>query len=120
MEDKRLNFEKLEAYKKALQFVGHIYVIVKKFPQEERFGLSDQLRRASVSILANIAEGCGRYHKNEVIQFLRMSRSSGFECIALLQVADNQKYIDNSDYIRLYNDIQEITKMISGLINSKK
>ena len=120
MEEEKLNFEKLEVYQKTLQFVGKIYTITKTFPKEERYGLIDQLRRASVSILANIAEGSGRYHKNDMIQFLRIARSSGFECIALLQISNEQKYIVDIEYSKLYKDIQEITKMISGFINSIK
>ena len=102
----KLNFEKLEIYKKSLQFVNKIYTIIKNFPKEERFGLTDQLRRASISILANIAEGSGRYHKKDFIQFLRISRSSAFECIALLQVAVAQEYLTKDEYYTLYLDLQ--------------
>lgn len=116
----KISFEKLVMYQKGLVFSNAIYDLTKAFPADERFGLTDQLRRASVSIIANIAEGVGRYHTKELIQFLRVSRSSAFECVALLQIASKQKYLNESEYNTFYNDIKEITKMISGYINSIK
>jgi four helix bundle protein len=59
----KFKFEKLEVYQKTLKFIDKIYSITKKFPKEEMFSLTDQLKRAALSILTNIAEGCGRYYK---------------------------------------------------------
>ena len=113
-----LKFEELKVYNKALDCVDSVYDIILKFPVEERFGLSDQLRRASVSIAANIAEGNGRYFKKEYIQFLHIARSSTYECVALMQVSRKRGYVKEGIYEKIYNQMIEITKMISGLINS--
>ncbi|MDD5259945.1 MAG: four helix bundle protein [bacterium] len=112
-----LKFEKLDVYQKSLVYVQHIYEITKVFPKDEKYGIVDQLRRASVSIPANIAEGSGRYHRKDYMQFLRMARASAYECIALLQISLNQKYLENGRYISLYSELVVITKMISGLMN---
>jgi four helix bundle protein len=114
----KFKFEKLEVYQKTLKFIDKIYSITKKFPKEEMFSLTDQLKRAALSILTNIAEGCGRYYKKDMSQFIRIARSSAFECVGLLQVAYNQKYISNFEYLQLYKDLQEISKMLNGLMKS--
>ena len=113
-----LPFEKLEVYNKAVDYIDCIYDLIESFPKEERFGLIDQLRRASVSISTNIAEGSGRYHKKDFTQFLRMARSSAYECVALLQVSLKRKYITEESYNDLYGRVAELTKMISGLVRS--
>ncbi|MDD5492204.1 MAG: four helix bundle protein [bacterium] len=93
-----LKFENLEVYQKSLLYIQNIYEVTKIFPKDEKYGLTDQLRRASVSIAANIAEGSGRYHRKDYVQFLRMARSSAYECIALLQISLNQKYVEKQKY----------------------
>jgi four helix bundle protein len=113
-----LNFEELEVYKKALDCIDGIYDAILKFPKEEQFGLVDQLRRASVSIAANIAEGNGRYEKKEYAQFLRIARSSTYECVALMQVSRRRGYVKEENYISSYSQMIEITKMLGCLINS--
>ena len=115
-----LKFENLEVYKKSLACIQDIYSLTKKYPADEKYGLVDQLKRASVSIAVNIAEGSGRYHSRDYIQFLRMARASAYECIALLQISANQNFIDNKTYTSLYNNIVVITKMLSGLMNKLK
>lgn len=96
-----------------------IYSITKKFPADERYGLIDQLRRATVSISANIAEGSGRSIK-DFIHFLNMSRTSAYECIPLLDISMSQEYIDITKFQKLYQQIDKISAMISGLINALK
>ncbi len=115
-----LKFENLEVYKKSLTYIQNIYAITKKYPADEKYGLVDQLKRASVSIAVNIAEGSGRYHSKDYIQFLRMARASAYECIALLQISANQNFIDDRTYASLYNNIIVITKMLSGLMKKLK
>lgn len=92
------NFEKLDVYQRALEFTDEVYRITRKFPKEEQFGLTSQLRRAAVSIVANIAEGSGRYHKRDYAQFVRMSRGSVYECVALLQISMRQNYLVREEY----------------------
>jgi len=112
------DFESLAVYNKAVNFINEIYKVSANFPQKERFGLTDQLRRASVSIAANIAEGNGRYSRKEYIQFLRIARGSAYECVPLLEVALSQKYLEHQEFKKLYEELEEISKMLSGLINS--
>lgn len=114
------NFEKLEVYHKSLEFVEEVYSLTKVFPKEERFGLVDQLRRASISIVTNIAEGSGRYHQKDYIQFLRIARASVHECVALLKISLKQQFIKPEDYDELYKKLNELSRMISGLSNAVK
>lgn len=113
-----VKFEELSVYKKALIFVKNIYSLTRKFPKEEKFGLTDQIRRAGVSVVANIAEGSGRFHDRDFIQFLRIAKSSAYETIALLQISLEEKYLLNKEYESSYNECVEVIRMINGLINS--
>jgi four helix bundle protein len=112
------DFEKLDVYKKALLFTEEIYTISKNFPKEELYGLAGQLRRAPISISANIAEGNGRYNKRDFAQFLRIARGSIYECVPLLQISLKQLYIEEDAYKKLTANCNELAKMINGLISS--
>ena len=114
----KFNFEKLDVYQKAIDFANDIYKITKQFPKTELFGLINQLRRASLSISLNIAEGSGRYHKKEKKQYYRMARGSVYECIPALTLSLRQELINENEYNRFYNDCYDISRMISGLITS--
>jgi four helix bundle protein len=111
------DFEKLEVYQEAVQFADEIYRLTRKFPQEELFGLTSQLRRASVSVALNIAEGSGRL-KKEFRQFLRMARGSIYELIATLQISRDQHYLEKEDYDRCYARGEQLAKRISALIKA--
>jgi len=111
-----MKFEKLNVYKKTRKFVNMIYCIVKNFPKFENYGLTSQLTRASVSVLANLCEGCGRYTTKERNKFFRTSRSSAYECVALLQIAVDQNYISEETYLDLKKEIEEISRMLTGMI----
>ena len=112
------DFEKLDVYKKAVTFAEEIYSISKNFPKEEVYGLTSQLRRASISVSANIAEGNGRYNKRDFAQFLRIARGSIYECVPLLQISLKQSYIEEHVYDKLIANCNELAKMINGLISS--
>jgi len=112
------DFRKLDVYNKALQFIEDIYKLTNKFPKEEQFALTNQLKRAATSICLNIAEGCGRYHKKELAQFLRVSLGSSLECSALLDVALRLSYISKDDHDKFLNKCDEIGKMLNGLVGS--
>ncbi|MBL7132332.1 MAG: four helix bundle protein [Candidatus Omnitrophica bacterium] len=112
------DFEKLDIYKKAINFATNIYKITKDFPNKEIYGLVSQLRRAAVSISANIAEGNGRYNKGEFTQYLRIARGSIYECIPLLEISLKEEYIIKSGFDRLIADCNELAKMLNGLIKS--
>ena len=112
------DFEKLEVYKKAINFALKVYNVTKSFPGSEIYGLIGQIRRASVSISLNIAEGSGRYNRGDYIQFLRIARGSIYECIPLLEISSREKYIKEVIYKELVGECNELAKMINGLIGS--
>jgi len=109
-------FENLETWELARQFANVIYVVVKKFPHDERFGLTSQLRRASVSIVLNIAEGSERKSDKDFIRFLRISYSSMMEVISACYIARDQKYINEKTFYFIYNKSHILGKKINALI----
>jgi four helix bundle protein len=111
-------FEKLYVYKGAIDFANKIYKITKNFPNNETYGLISQIRRASISIPSNIAEGSGRFHKKEFAQFLRVARSSIYECVPLLEIASKENYINKAVFEKLIDDCNVLAKMVNGLIKS--
>ena len=113
------NFEKLEVYQDAVDYANRVYVISKGFPKDEIFGITNQIRRASVSIPANIAEGSSR-GKKEFIHFLNIALGSAYECVPLLQISKNQKYINNENLNELIQSLHKISAKISALKNSLK
>lgn len=115
---RKFGFENFEIYQRAIIFTKKIYNQVKTFPDFEQYGLSNQLRRSTLSILNNIAEGYGRYHHRMKVQFYNFSRSSSHECVPLLTIAFQQGYINEEKFEELYEDCFEISIMISGLIKS--
>lgn len=111
-------FEKLTVWQESREFVNVIYSITRKFPAEEKFCLIDQLRRASISIMLNIAEGSDRKSDLEFRRFLRMSISSCEEVVSALYIAYDQKYIKRGDFDGLYNKANQLVAKINALINS--
>jgi four helix bundle protein len=113
------NFEKLDVYMDAVDYANRVYEISKDFPKDEIFGITNQIRRASVSIPANIAEGSSR-GKKEFIHFLNIALGSAYECVPLLQISKNQKYINNENINELVQTLHKISAKISALKNSLK
>jgi four helix bundle protein len=112
-----LPFERLNVYHAALQFTDVIYNTVKNWPREEVYSLTDQLKRASVSIALNIAEGTSRT-KKDFRHFLDLSRGSCYECVSILEIAKNRGFVRERQYASLYDQCVSIVKMINGLRNS--
>ena len=110
----------LNVWKKALDLITKIYEITKLFPQHEQFGIISQIRRSSLSVASNIAEGAARQTKKEFIQFLHMAQGSLSEMDTQLEVAKRLGYIKSKDYNCLFDTSNEIGKMITGLIKSLK
>ncbi|MBS4065896.1 MAG: four helix bundle protein [Chitinophagaceae bacterium] len=110
------NYKTLEAWKKAMLLVKDIYMLVKNFLKEELYGLTAQLKRASVSIPCNIAEGIGRNYKKDTIQFLHISRGSLYETETLLNIAVMVEIISESDFVPFTDKIDECLKILNGLI----
>ena len=111
-------FEKLTAWQKAKELAISVYRLVAKFPQYEQFALSNQLRRAAISIPSNIAEGSGRVSKKEKIHFLEISYGSLMETYCQLQIALELAYISDEDFKTIKPLFFETTRLISGLRNS--
>lgn len=112
------HFEKLDVYRQSVDFVNDIYELTKAFPKEEIYGLTSQLRRAALSVPANIAEGSGRYSKKDFGHFLRIARSSIYECIPILEVSLKQKYIVSKEFEDFYSQLTVLAQMTSGLLRS--
>jgi|SRR3989338_4925815 len=110
------NFRDLRVWQKGHNLVLQIYRITKDFPKEEKFGLSDQMRRAGVSITSNIAEGFGRETLNDKSHFYTMALGSLFEIQNQLFIARDVGYLDPKECELLFNDTIEISKMCSSLI----
>jgi len=111
------NFEKLNVYKKSIDFVNEVYLATKNYPKEEIFGLTSQFRKAAVSISLNIAEGSAKT-KKDFNRFVDMARGSVFECITILQISEKLYYINHSKVDELRDRLVEISKMLSGLKRS--
>ena len=109
-------FEDIESWKKARIFTNKIYEVVAKSRLKTDFGLKDQIQRASVSIMNNIAEGYDSGSKKSFINFLNYSYRSASEVQSLLYVLLDQKYIDNSKFDELYQSVSEIKKILGGFI----
>jgi len=107
--------EKLDVWKKAIDFVVAIYRITERFPKEEKFGLISQLRRAAVSIPANIAEGAARRSPKEFAHFLSNSQGSASEVETELLIAHKLNYIQQSEYGALLSALDDIGRMLTGL-----
>jgi four helix bundle protein len=110
----------LEVWKKSIDFVTEVYTVTASFPKSEIYGLISQIRRAAVSIPSNIAEGSGRNHKAEFVQFLYIALSSASELDTQLIISNNLRYIEQEQLERLQNELNTISKMIQGLIKAIK
>jgi four helix bundle protein len=107
--------ERLDVWKKGIDFVVAVYETTKSFPKEEKFGLTSQLRRAAVSIPANIAEGAGRKSSREFAHFLSNSQGSASELETELLIASRLNYLGEHDYQSLRSSLDEIGRMLTGL-----
>ncbi len=110
--------EKLDVWKKSMRLVTEIYQISQKFPKEEIYGLTSQMRRSAISIPSNIAEGKGRHTNPEFCQFLIHARGSLLELETQLQIACNLGYLESQKSDDLKVKTVEIGKMLNGLIKS--
>lgn len=117
---KRHCFEDVKAWRLARDFRKNIYLITKQFPKEELYCLVSQIRRAAISIHANIAEGYGRYNFQENIQFCRISRGSLNEVLDQLYVVLDEKYINQETFDQLYVEGRNVESAINGYLNFLK
>jgi four helix bundle protein len=108
-------FERLEVWHKAVEYAGTIYHVTRTFPEEERFGLISQLRRSSVSISSNIAEGSSRSSRIDFNRFIEIAYGSLLESVSELRIAQKQNFIPNTAFERTYKQAEQLAKMLSGL-----
>ena len=109
------SFEKSEFWQEVKEFAKAIYSITKKFPKEEKFGLTSQLRRASVSICSNIAEGSARRTNKDKAHFTTISFSSAVEVMNQLILAKELTYLSRDDYSNCRSQIESITNKLNSL-----
>ena len=109
--------ENLEVWQLAMDFSERVYKATDGFPHSEKFGITSQVQRASVSIALNIAEGKGRYHPKEYKQFLYNARGSLYETNTLISLAKRLGYLKDKDYQESNEFSFQIMSKLSGLIN---
>ena len=112
------NFKDLVVWKKAMALVTDVYRLTRSFPDEEKFGLANQLRRAAVSIPSNIAEGQGRRTPKMFQLFLNNARGSLLEVETQLLIAHNLNYIGREELEGIQGNVHEVARLLSGLTRS--
>jgi four helix bundle protein len=111
------SFEKLEVWNESKEFTKSIFTLSSNFPDSEKFGLVSQLRRASVSICSNIAEGSARKSFKDKAHFTTMAFSSTVEVLNQLILSFELDFIEEKDYLKLRQDIESVTNKLNGLRN---
>ena len=112
------NFEKLDVWQKAIDFADLIYNETRTFPPEERFGLTNQLRRAAVSVSSNIAEDASRSSRTDFARLAEIAAGSVFEVVSEAFIARRQNFLSEDQFARIYTDAEELSRMLSGLRRS--
>jgi four helix bundle protein len=110
----------LDVWKKSMDFITLLYKVTTNFPKDEIYGLTNQMRRAAVSIPSNIAEGAARKSNKEYIQFLYIALGSAAELETQLLTSKNVNYIDDKSFDLLIKERDEIARMLFGLIRYRK
>jgi four helix bundle protein len=108
-------FEKLDVWQKAIDFADLVYWETKSFPSDERFGLTNQMRRATVSISSKIAEGSSRISDTDFARFVEIGAGSVFEAVSEATVAKRQGFLGNEHFAVIYKAAEEQGRMPSGL-----
>jgi four helix bundle protein len=112
------NFEKLDVWQKAIDFADLVYNHTRNFPLDERFGLTNQMRRAAVSISSNIAEGTSRMSQTDFGRFIEIATGSVFEVVSQSFIGRRQGFLTEESFRTLYSAADEIGRMLSGLRKS--
>src|SRR6266498_2434815 len=112
------NFEKLDVWQEAIQFADLVHELTRNFPDEERFGLTNQMRRAAVSISSNVAEGCSRSSRADYARFVEIATGSVFEVVSQATIGRNQSFLTEANYQQLYQAAEKQSRMLSGLRKS--
>ncbi|GGD11566.1 four helix bundle protein [Hyunsoonleella pacifica] len=113
------SFEKLNVWADSKELVKEIYLITKDFPSEEKFGLTNQLRRASISVASNLAEGTSRITNKDKAHFSTMAFSSLMEVVNQLIIANELNFIKQHEYQKLRSEIEKISNKLNALRKSQ-
>lgn len=114
------SYTDLDIYKESYKLSLEIYKITAKYPKDEIFGLTSQIRRAAISVVLNIAEGYGRQSKEDFKRFLKISLGSNNETITLLELSKDLNYISTDEYAKIKQNYDVLGKRIYTLINNWK
>jgi four helix bundle protein len=112
-------YKKLKVWQKAMKLVVQVYKATRNFPKNEQYGLVSQMRRSVISIPSNIAEGHGRSSDKEIVRFLDIARGSIFELDTQIEISKRLNFLDIQEYNNIFNMLDEISRMLSGLKKSK-
>jgi len=112
----RFTFEDLEVWQRARTLRKGFSELARRLPSDEKFRLTDQILRAARSVTANIAEGYGRFHYQETIQFCRQARGSLFELLDHLTVAFDEKYVSKTEFDEFKTRIFEVVRLLNGYV----
>ncbi|MFO0787917.1 MAG: four helix bundle protein [Pirellulales bacterium] len=108
-------FEKLDVWQRAIDYAGMVYSYTRVFPSDERFGLTNQMRRAAVSVSSNIAEGSGRVSDSDFARFLEFAYASLMEVVSHATISHRQQILSKESFDNLYRESEELARMLSGL-----
>jgi four helix bundle protein len=111
------SYTEMNVWKVARQIANEIYSVTQIFPKDEIFGITNQMRRAAVSIASNIAEGIGRNHSKDTLQFLYISRGSVYELETQLFISLDQNFISQNNFDEILILITDCKKLLNGTIN---
>lgn len=111
------SFEELRVYQETRNLIREIYLLLKKFPPEEKYALCNQVRRSTISIASNIAEGSGRISAKEKCHFVEIAYGSLTESACQMQIACDLGYISDEEFQSLRDKMENISRMLSGLKN---
>lgn len=112
------DFRQLKVWEKSHQLALAIYTATKNFPKEELYGLTSQIRRSSMSIPTNIAEGCGRFTDADFARFLQMAMGSASETEYQLILARDLDFLPKDSYEKLHSEVEEVKRMLASLLKT--
>jgi len=112
------SFRDLLVWQKGMTLVTDVYKLSIKFPKEELYALTSQVRRSAVSVPSNIAEGYGRRHKQDYIRFLEIARSSLYELQTQLEISKNVNYLTEEDFNKILANCNELEKMLNSFVKA--
>jgi four helix bundle protein len=114
----KFNFEKLDVWNEAITFADTVYTLTKAFPDDERFGLTNQMRRVAVSISSNLAEGSSRSSRPDFARFIEIATGSLFEVVSQATIGKHQGFLSEPAYGQVYAAAEKQSRMLSGLKHS--